>query len=414
VSLTSPLHVIAIVQAGGAGGRMDVLTAEQAKPALPFGGSYQLLDFPLSNLVNSGISDVWLSVQYQSESLESQVRNGRPWDLDRTRGGLRLISPRQGSGSLDEDGFAQGNADELYRIRDDVRRAAPDVVLVMSADHVYRLDHRELLARHLEKGAELTMVTTDIASVYAEDPSDHAVVEANRQGRVTGFAYKPERPAGTVVATEVFAYRPDVLVEVLEELHREISGRDADRPAGDSGLGDFGDLLVPRLVDRGKVFSHHTEGYWRDLGQPHHYLNAHLELLAGETDLFDRAWPIRTQQPEREPAYVASGAVVADSMVSSGCRVAGTVTRSVIGPGTVVEAGAEVVESVVSAGVVVRAGSRVVRAVIDAGCEIGPDVTIGGAETPLDDPDAITILGRDARAGADVPPGGRVPPGATL
>lgn len=414
MSFTVPPRVIAIVQAGGAGGRMDVLTAEQAKPALPFAGAYQLLDFPLSNLVNSGVYDVWLSVQYQSESLEAQVRNGRPWDLDRTRGGLRLLSPRQGSGSLDEDGFAQGNADELYRIRDDIRRAAPDVVLVMSADHVYRLDHRQLIARHLEKDAELTLVTTDIAEIYAEDAGDHAVVEANRQGRVTGFAYKPEHPAGSVIATEVFAYRTDVLVEVLEELHREISGADADRDAGDSGLGDFGDLLVPRLVERGKVFSHHTEGYWRDLGQPHHYLNAHLELLAGETDLFDRSWPIHTQQPERQPAYLAAGAVVADSMISSGCHVSGTVTRSVLGPGTVVEAGAEIVESVVSAGVTVRAGSRVVRAIIDARSDIGPDVTVGGAETALDDPDAITILGCDAVAGEDVKPGGRVPPGARL
>ncbi len=142
------------------------------------------------------------------------------------------------------------------------------------------------------------------------------------------------------MATEVFAYRPDVLVEVLEELHRELSQGDSERPAGDSGLGDFGDLLVPRLVERGKAYSHRLEGYWRDLGQPHHYLNAHLELLDGETGLFDPAWPVRTQQPERTPAFVAEGATVADSLLSPGCRVAGTVRRSVLGPDVVVEPGA--------------------------------------------------------------------------
>ena len=135
---------------------MDVLTLERAKPALPFAGSYQLLDFSLSNLVNSGISDVWLSVQYQASALEEQAHNGRPWDLDRTRGGLRLLVPQQGSGSMDEEGFAKGNADELYRLRDQIRRADPELVVVMSADHVYRLDYREVIATHREKGAEVT------------------------------------------------------------------------------------------------------------------------------------------------------------------------------------------------------------------------------------------------------------------
>lgn len=390
---------------------MDVLTAERAKPGLAFAGSFQLLDFALSNLVNSGVDDVWLSVQYQAESLEEQVRNGRPWDLDRTRGGLRLLVPRQGSGSLDDDGFAHGNADELYRLRDDVRRSGAATVLVLSADHVYRMDHRELLATHEESGAELTMVVTDLAGVAGEDPADHAVLAHDETGRVTDFAYKPERPSGSLVAAEVFAYRANVLVEVLEQLHREVSGADADREAGDSGLGDFGDLLVPRLVERGRVHVHRHEGYWRDLGQPHHYLNAHLEVLTGDTGLFDPAWPVRTQQPERLPAYVEEGAVVGQSLLAPGARVAGTVRRSVVGPDTVVEAGAEVVDSVLSAGVVVRAGARVERAVVDAGAEVLGSV--GGPDTDLADADAIAIVGRDAVVPGSVPPGGRVPPGAT-
>ena len=408
------VKTVAIIQAGGAGGRMDVLTTERAKPALPFAGSYQLLDFPLSNLVNSGVDDVWLSVSYQAESLEEQVRNGRPWDLDRTRGGLRLILPREGSGSLDEEGFAQGNADELFRLRDDLRRAAADVVLVMSADHVYRFDLGELVATHLAKEAELTMLVTDVSGVLGEDPADHAVVQVNRLGRVTDFASKPESPDGTLVATEVFAYRPDVLVQVLEEIHGELSQGDSDRPAGDSGLGDFGDLLVPRLVQRGKVYSHRLEGYWRDLGQPHHYLNAHLELLDGETGLFDPSWPVRTQQPERPPTFVAAGAEVADSLLSPGSRVFGTVRRSVLGPDVVVEHGAEVVESVLSAGTVVRSGARVLRTLVDTTCVIGEGITVGSADTALDDPEAITILGRHVVAEHDVAGGSRVPPGGTV
>jgi glucose-1-phosphate adenylyltransferase len=409
-------RVLAIIQAGGSGGRMDVLTLERAKPALPFAGSYQLLDFPLSNLVNSGIDEVWLSVAYQASALEEQVRNGRPWDLDRTHGGLRLLVPQQGTGSLDEEGFAQGNADELYRLRDQIRTAAPDLVLVMSADHVYRLDYRSVLETHQSKDAEVTVVTTDLGATYAEDVADHAVVEVNRFGRLTSFEYKPDEPRTTTVATEVFLYETAVLIEVLEELHRELAAAtgDDDNDDGDSGLGDFGDVLLPRLVERGKAYAHSLEGYWRDLGQPHHYLNAHLELLDGDAGLFSADWPVRTQQPQREPARVLEGAEIVDSLLSSGCVVAGRVTRSVLGPGVVVEAGAEVSESVAFADTVIRSGATVRRAIIDAGCELLAGAEVGDDSVALDDPDAIPIVGRESRVGSVLPEGARLPPGTTV
>jgi glucose-1-phosphate adenylyltransferase len=407
-------NILAIIQAGGAGGRMDVLTLERAKPALPFAGSYQLLDFPLSNLMNSRIDDVWLSVAYQASALEEQVHNGRPWDLDRTYGGLRLLVPQEGTGSMDEEGFAKGNADELYRLRDQIRTAKPDLVLVMSADHVYRLDYRDVVRTHRDKGAEVTMVTTDLAGTYADDAGEHAVVEVNRLGRVTSFAYKPDEPASTIVATEVFVYEPEVLVEVLEELHRQQSAEDNGKEEGDSGLGDFGDVLLPRLVERGKVYAHDLDGYWRDLGQPHHYLNAHLELVNGDAGVFDSSWPVRTQQPQREPARVLEGARIGESLISSGCVVGGQVTRSVLGPGVVVEAGAEVTESVVFADTVVRSGASVTRAIVDSRCELTDGAQVGGDSVALDDPDAIPIVGRESRVSSRLPEGARLPPGTTV
>ena len=405
--------ILAIIQAGGAGGRMDVLTLERAKPALPFAGSYQLLDFPLSNLVNSRIDDVWLSVQYQASALEEQVHNGRPWNLDRTGGGLRLLVPQEGTGEMDEEGFAKGNADELYRLRDQIRSAHPDLVLVMSADHVYRLDFRDVVETHQDKNAEVTMVVTDLEDVYAESPTDHAVVEINRLGRVTHFDYKPEKPASSIVATEIFLYEPDVLVEVLEQLHRELSGKPGDDDVGDSGLGDFGDVLLPHLVDRGKVFAHRLGSYWRDLGQPHHYLNAHLELVDRTTDLFVADWPVRTQQPQREPAYVATGARLEDSLLSPGCIVAGSVTRSVLGPGVLVEEGAEVVESVILDDTVIRSGARVIRSIVDTGCELLAGARIGGEDVRLDDADAIPVVGRESRVDTTLGAGARLAPGTT-
>lgn len=258
----SPTRVLAIIQAGGAGSRMDVLTRERAKPALPVAGVYQLIDFPLSSLSNSGITEVWVSVQFHGASLEEQVANGRPWDLDRTRGGLRLLMPEEGAGTADEDGFATGNADGLFRIRDQIAEAEPTVVVVMSADHVYRLDFAEFVATHLERGDECTVVTTEVDPAEA---GEHAVIRVEGE-RVVGVDYKPEKSDLGTVSTEIIAYRPDVLVAVLEELHRELGG---DAEEGDSGLGDFGEHLLPRMVEGGRTGAVELPGYWRDLGQPH-------------------------------------------------------------------------------------------------------------------------------------------------
>ena len=162
---------------------MDVLTRERAKPALPFAGVHQLVDFPLSNLTHSGLSDVWLSLQFQGSTLQEEVANGRPWDLDRNRGGLRILLPHEGTGGMDEEGFARGNADELFRFRDQLVDFDPDVVLVMSADHVYRLDYQDVLDAHRERQAECTVVVVE--SPEGDDPADHAVVELGDDDRVT-------------------------------------------------------------------------------------------------------------------------------------------------------------------------------------------------------------------------------------
>ena len=217
------------------------------------------------------------------------------------------------------------------------------------------------------------------------------------------------------MATEIFLYQPDALVEILEQLHLEQSDEpdEGDDGVGDTGLGDFGDLLLPRFVDRGKVYAHRLESYWRDLGQPHHYLNAHLELVEQEADLFDASWPIRTQQPQREPAYVAAGAEFEDSLLSAGSRVAGRVIRSVIGPGVVVEPGAEVVESVLFGDTVVHSGARVTRAIVDTGCELLDGARVGTSEVALDDPDSIPVVGRDSRVSSSLPAGARLAPGTT-
>ena len=397
-------RVLAIIQAGGSGSRMDVLTRERAKPALPVAGVYQLLDFSLSSLSHSGISDVWLSVQFHGGTLEEQAANGRPWDLDRTNGGLRLLMPEEGTGGADEDGFAKGNADELYRIRDQIGQFGPEVLLVMSADHVYRFDFGELVRVHLERGDECTVVTTD---VEVTDASDHAVLAIDGD-RVTGVAYKPEDPDGRTVAAEIVAYRPDVLVPVLEELHRELGPAAGE---GDSGLGDFGEHLLPRMVERGRTGAYPLAGYWRDLGQPRYYLRSHREMLRDDVGVLnDPAWPILTRHTQRGPARLLEGAEVVDSLLSSGCVVAGRVERSVLGPGVRVEAGARVSDSVIFADTVVEADAAVAVAIVDKHCVIGAGAVIGAADADVDDNDQIVLLGREAV----VAPRGQLPKGARL
>ncbi len=408
-------RILALVQAGGQGSRLDVLTRETPKPALPFAGGYRLIDFPLSNLRNSGIDDVWLSVQFRAQELADAVGNGKPWDLDRHHGGFRLIVPEQGAGSQADDGFVSGNAEELLQNRDAIRAFAPDALVVMSADHVYRLDYADVVGEHLERGAECTVVTTEVSLA---DASNHATVTAEPDGRVSAFTYKPEEPTTGVVATEVFVYDPEVLVAELERLHRELS-REAARAGEEtdgSPLGDFGEHLLPSLVDRGRTYSHPLPGYWRDLGRPETFVAAHRELLTGETGLFEPDWPVLTNSRSALPARVQAGGTVVDSLLSVGCRVQGEVHTSVLGPGVVVGPGAVVRDSILFADVEVAAGARVEWAVVDRGCRIGAEAEVGAPSgTDGVDPDHLVMIGLESTVGDGVrlPPGARLEPGTT-
>ena len=404
-------RILALIQAGGKGSRMDVLTRESPKPVLPFAGEFSLIDFPLSNLRNSDIDDVWLSVQYQGLAVANAVANGKPWDLDRHQGGFRLLMPQQGGGSPMDEGFVRGNAEELLQSRDLLRAHGCEFVVVMSSDHVYRLDYATVVDEHIERGAECTLVTTE---VDLEEATNHATVVVDDSGRVTEFAYKPEHPSTGTISTEVFVYTADVLIEVLEQLQRELFGtRDADPAAS---LGDFGDYLVPAMVDRGKVYATAQPGYWCDLGRPETYVLAHRDLLHDDVDLFESDWPISTNTPQRVPARIRSDAHVSESLISGGCHIEGRVSNSVLGPGVVVAKGAEIRDSIVFADVVVEAGATLDWAIVDTGVRVEADAVVGGANPDeVVSEDRLTLIGRDCRilAGTEVPVGSRLEPGSS-
>jgi glucose-1-phosphate adenylyltransferase len=368
-----------IILAGGAGGRLELLTHSRAKPAVPFAGTHRLIDFPLSNCLNAQISDVWVSQQFNPVSLSDHLSNGRPWDLDRTAGGLLLLQPR--AGNDDRTGFQQGTADALWRNAELIREFGPDALVLVSADAVYKLDYGALVSEHVEAGKAVTMVTT---TVEPEDAGRYGVVAANN-GAVHKYEYKPDDPQGNLISNEVFVFRPDPVLDALDELAEE-----------QDGLEDLGDDLLPRLVDAGDVREHRSDGYWRDVGTIPAYWESHMEFAAAEPplDLDDPAWPFLTQATaHRASARLLAGAHVERSLIAPGSCVAGTVAGSVVGRGAEVEAGATVRESVLLPGSIVRAGATVERAILDDGVEVGPNASVGERSGE------IALVGKRARVG---------------
>jgi len=383
-------RILVLVLAGGAGGRLGLLTDERAKPAVPYGGEHRLIDFSLSNAAHALVQDVWVVQQFNPATLIDHLSNGRPWDLDRTAGGLRILHPHRGT---DREGWHQGTADALWRQAPLVRELAPDALVVVSADAVYRMDYREIADGHLASDAAATIVTTE---VEAEDASRYGVVVTGGE-QVRDYAYKPEDPRSRTVTTEVFVFTPEVVLDELERMDAEL---------GEKGMGDLGDHLLPRLVDAGAARATRFPDYWRDVGTVEAYWESHQDLVADDPPfrLDDPAWPIRTTGGRYGPARLRRGARVERSLLSSGAIVAGRVRGSVLSPGVVVEDGATVVDSVLLPGVVLRSGARVERAVLDDRVEVRPEAVVGGRKD-------VTLVGRgtQVRKGRRIAPGRRVP-----
>ncbi|WP_027460077.1 glucose-1-phosphate adenylyltransferase family protein [Deinococcus murrayi] len=390
--------VLAIVLAGGKGSRLSPLTTERAKPAVPFLGTYRLIDFPLSNLVHSGVQDVWVVEQYLPHGLNDHLSGGRPWDLDRTRGGLVVMPPF--SSPENEDGeFAHGNAHALAQHVPLMREFGPDVVLVMSADHIYKLDYSEVIRAHIRHGASVTMVTTELAD--EAQATRFGNVRANREGKVTKFAYKPDQPLGKTVTAEVFVYDAKILMETLEELERQ------------GELGDYGEELLPALVARGDAYAYPLEGYWMDVGTLDAYMQTHQDFLDGQGFELDTPdWPFITSSIARPPTRVHGSARLDHAYVCGGAVIAGEVISSVVGPNAVVEEGASVRHSIVQPGAVIRAGARVSRAIVDVGAVVEEGAVVGGQSANS----RLSVIGAHStvQAGAKVGPGLIVEPRRTV
>ncbi len=390
-------RVLAVVLAGGKGSRLQALTQRRAKPAVPYGGTHRLIDFALSNCAHSGIDNVWVIQQYNPESITDHLAGGRPWDLDRTQGGLLTLHPRQ-TDTDDREGFAQGTAHSLWQQVPLLREFDPSAIVVVSADAVYRLDYQQVVADHRAHDAEVTMVTTQ---VEPDDASRYGIVEVadsnDPHSVITSYAYKPEHPTSTVATNEVFVFSPDPLLDLLDDLG-------ADQP-GDQD--DLGHHILPRLVARGRARQWRFDGYWRDVGTVQAYWRSHQDLLGDEPAfcLRERDWPILTRGDLCAPVRVGASAQVETCLLASGAVVNGTVRHSVVGRGATVHPGAVVEQCVLLPGSVVEPGAVLHRAIVDEQARIGSGARIGAPDGE------ITLIASNTHvpAKAHIKPGQQYP-----
>jgi glucose-1-phosphate adenylyltransferase len=395
------MKVKAVILAGGEGTRLATLTAKRAKPAVPFGGKYRIIDFTLSNCVNSGIFDVLVLTQYRPHSLNDHIGRGRPWDLDRSfTGGVQILQPFKGRS--DTDWYA-GTADAVAQNISFVRRGRPDYVLILSGDHIYEMDYDVLLQFHREKKADATVCTI---RVPMDEASRYGILDVEEDFRVRDFVEKPAQPPGNLASMGVYIFNYGVLERMLQEdLKRKGSNH------------DFGKDILPRMVVEGmRVYAYPYGGYWIDVGTVDAYWEAHMDLLASppSLNLNDRTWVIHTLSEERPPVHIHSGATVRNSMVTNGTVISegAVVEQSVLSPGVYIGPNAIVRESIIFTDTYIEAGAVVERCILDKIVVIGHNARVGkiqevgelgitcvGKNTHIP---AGFIVGRDAILGTDL------------
>ncbi|MCB0136845.1 MAG: glucose-1-phosphate adenylyltransferase subunit GlgD, partial [Caldilineaceae bacterium] len=350
-----------MIMAGGFSERLSVLTETRAEPAVPFGGKFRLIDFPLSNCVNSGIFNIAVLTQYKPRSLNDHIGIGKPWDLDRAQGGVRLLQPYQGGPYGD---WQKGTADAVRRNLDFVLQQQEEHVLILAGDHIYLMNYQPMLREHVSSGADLTVA---VRRVNPHETHRYGIVTLGADDRIVGFQEKPRRARETLASMGIYVFRKDALVETLQS-HDYL---------------DFGKDVVPALIAQGKdVRAHAFPGYWADVGTVQAYWEANMSLLAEEPalNLYDPDWVVHTRSEERAPAKLGANAQVGGSLISNGCWVEGIVERSVLAPGVRVAEGAVIRDSVILPDTVIESGAVIDRCVVDKRVRIGAGAKVGDGD----------------------------------
>ena len=371
----------AVILAGGEGSRLGILTAKRTKPAVPFAGKYRIIDFTLSNCVNSGIFDVMILAQYRPHSLIEHIGAGGPWDLNRDfTGGVRIYTPYKARGASD---WYLGTADAVQQNFLFIKQSAPELVLILSGDHIYEMDYSKMINFHRQNEADVTMATI---RVPLSEASRFGIVGTDENQRVNSFIEKPANPPSNLVNMGVYLFNLSVLNKALWDDHKSSTSSH-----------DFGKDILPRLVSEdARVFAYPYSGYWVDVGTVNSYWQAHMDLLADPPpiDLNDRSWVIHTRTEERPPVRISGGAVVLDSMITDGCEIASgaRVERSILAPGVRVQPGAVVRESILLTDAVIGAEAVIEHAIIDKKVRISARARVGAV---VDGEPRIAMVGKN-------------------
>lgn len=387
---------VAMLLAGGQGSRLRALTSHVAKPAVPFGGKFRIIDFPLSNCVNSGIDTVGVLTQYRPQELNSYIGNGQPWDLDRSCGGVHILPPYVKEG--DKGTWYKGTANAIYQNMDFIDAYCPDYVLILSGDHIYKMDYSKLLRHHRQAGADGTIA---VLEVPAADASRFGIMNVDERGVVCEFEEKPAQPKSNLASMGIYIFTWEKLRACLI----------ADEADGGS-KNDFGGNIIPKMLAGGeKLSAYRFSGYWKDVGTIDSLWDANMDMLSvgGGVRIFDHQWPIYTRSPTRPPHVTGPDAVISHSMITGGCEVDGRVENSVLFHSVRVEKGAAVRYSILMPGVVVKAGAVVEYAIVAERAVIGSRAVLGA---PPDGSEnwGIAVVAADAMVGdcAVIPPGAMV------
>ena len=389
---------ISMLLAGGQGSRLYALTRNVAKPAVPFGGKYRIIDFPLSNCVNSGIDTVGVLTQYQPLELNEYIGNGQPWDLDRIHGGVYVLPPYQ---KISNSNWYTGTANAIYQNINFINRYDPSYVVILSGDHIYKMDYSKMLEFHKEKQADCTIA---VMEVPWEEASRFGIMACDEDKKIYEFAEKPKEPKSNLASMGIYIFTWSKLKKYLEE--------DEANPDSEN---DFGKNVIPAMLQNGeRMYAYAFEGYWKDVGTIDSLWEANMDLLDPNVplDLYDDSWKIYARNPVMPPQYVADGAVTQNAMISEGCYVEGEVDFSILFAGVTVEKGAVVHDSIVMPGSVIKAGAVVEYSIVAEDVVVGENALVGCRPENMEDKQnwGVTVIAKGIQIGK----GAKVPAKAMI
>ena len=381
---------VAMLLAGGQGSRLYALTNNIAKPAVPFGAKYRIIDFPLSNCINSGIDTVGVLTQYQPLVLNEYIGNGQPWDLDRTFGGVHVLSPYQ---KKSKSAWYEGTANAIYHNINFIKMYNPEYVLILSGDHIYKMDYSKMLRAHVENGASCTIAAINVTM---QEASRFGILNTREDGTIYEFEEKPKQPKSTLASMGIYIFTAQKLYDYLEE--------DDSNPSSSK---DFGKDVLPAMLAAGeKMVAYSFDGYWKDVGTISSLWEANMDLLGDDPafDVSNSDWKIHSRNPLAPPEYVGEDAIIKNSMIALGCEIEGTVINSLLSSNVIVKKGAFVKDSVIMSGTVIEEDARVTYAIIDEDVTVSRGAVIGEERTSKK---GIAVLGRNivVEEGAILPGG---------